>query len=89
MTKGFCPCDICGIGLGNFLFKEKQLDGSFKWVKVKGEEKIEWKGGDVICYYMDWVIRNGKSIYQLKKTFDRVRPEKVCPDCEKKYSTAD
>ena len=86
LTKGFCGCDICGIGLGEFMFHErraaepelnrKSID---RWVKVKGEDKIDWTGGKIT---LRWLELNGNDLEWVTRT---LIPNHVCPECEEKY----
>ena len=85
ITKHFCKCGICGIGLGNYLWHEKRVEKGRKvvdrWVQVKGERKIKWKHGEVLLRYKDF--RDGDLVWVEKI----VSPNYVCKECLVKYKT--
>lgn len=85
MTHGFCPCDVCGIGLGEFMFHEvraAEADGRKaidRWVKVHGEKKVMWDRGEIT---LRWLEFNGDDLEWVE---ENLTPKKVCEKCEKKY----
>jgi hypothetical protein len=85
VTKGFKGCDICGIGIGKYLYKKEVYDkeegnkwrARKVWVELDGEPATKWTGGKI------YIIVPEKQGFQEKKKW--VQPKKVCPYCYRRY----
>jgi len=79
VTRGFVPCDVCGIGLGKFEYFDEDKQ---KWLKVKGEIPYKWTGKEITMRYLDFPDNLEET---LEWVVEKITPENVCEECLEKY----
>jgi hypothetical protein len=81
-TKHFCPCGMCGIGLGTF----KHRGRGEKWEKIEGETKLKWRGGEITRLIFQEYGSKGNYWYRWEVITKK--PKYVCPECFEKYNSS-